>query len=186
MSGHHILIRIPKRSERFSQPIILRRCCDRLMLEVAEFRVSLKDLYQNWRAAGCDFCDVISIELASFVDIATHRFLKLIRILDEFDRFSFASQPALHFVEITFRPENCNLVQQKYWFCFFCDAAQNALLLRSPNPDHAPGGWLRPPTPDPIPSWPKIGRVWDPDLSKLGRNGQPPATTRNQRPETSD
>ena len=56
-------------------------------------------------------CDFIPIELASFVDIATHRFQDLTRILDEFERFSFASQAVLHFVEITFKPENCNLVQ---------------------------------------------------------------------------
>ena len=106
-------MRIPERNERFRQPIILRRCCDRRMREEAEYCVSLEDSWQNRRVTGRDFCDFISIELASFVDIVTHRFQDLLRIIDEFERFSVVPQSVLCFVEITPKPEICNLVQQK-------------------------------------------------------------------------
>ena len=53
------------------------------------------------------------IELASFVDVVTHPFQDLLRILDEFERFSVVPQSVLCFVEITFKPEICNLAQQK-------------------------------------------------------------------------
>ena len=80
------------------QPIILRRCCGRRMLEDAECCASPKDLLQNRRATGCDFCDFISIELASFVDIVTDRFQGLMRILDEFEQLSVVPQSVLGFV----------------------------------------------------------------------------------------
>ena len=95
------------------QPVILRRCCGRRMLEQAEFCVSLNELWQKRRATGCDFCDFIFIELASFVDIVPHRFPDLVRILDEFERFPIAPQSVLCFVGITPKPEFRNLVQQK-------------------------------------------------------------------------
>ena len=113
MSAHRILIRIPERNERSVDPSYCDAVAIVACLKWRNFAFRSRIYSKLGEPPGAIFCDFISIELASFVDIITHRFQDLIRIFDEFERFSVVSQSLLYFVEITFKPEICVLVQQK-------------------------------------------------------------------------